>query len=573
MKKKTYKIIICIGLAVMLFASLGNVFAATNPDYTPTVEVTENFLESKIQDSTLLDVLANMINAVASLIEYLLGAVFKTLTGDNIFPWADRIIFNGIGFLDINFLNPASNSLFVSDGTTSILGKVVLNVYTTIFSLAVLFLGVAVGIMAIRLAISSIAAEKAKYKQAIVNWATCIVMLFLMHYILAFVFWINEQLVQVASGIFIDSIPENLKNIDYSVALNSVLNPEKRLENFLGTCDDYNDTKNYLNNADSTIVDSFLSSDEYQTERMVYIANSSDEWYDQMGNFFGGEKRNNMRAMLRLRSDVEAATAIKNNYETAKSDMESKGGYTAISASSEDEDFINSTKVNVWLDIDKYKKSSDYANDLRRYLYTVGVFSQQDELFNWIKDHPNHKVDLVFYPNFWTSVNSGAKFVQSIFMGFGIPAMIIDKINESNYNDMLKNANMEKLIEMVGGQSKANEIAAYRIKCDKYIWNAASGKSQGSTQDLIANLGYFFKRSAYVYNTETTTDDNGEKKEEISGWRATKISVTGALLYAIFIFQSCMYFIMYVKRLFYVIMLSMFGPIVVIYDFFMKSAS
>lgn len=573
MKKKTYKIIICIGLAVMLFASFGNVFAATNPDYTPTVEVTENFLESKIQDSTLLDVLANMINAVASLIEYLLGAVFKTLTGDNIFPWADRIIFNGIGFLDINFLNPASNSLFVSDGTTSILGKVVLNVYTTIFSLAVLFLGVAVGIMAIRLAISSIAAEKAKYKQAIVNWATCIVMLFLMHYILAFVFWINEQLVQVASGIFIDSIPENLKNIDYSVALNSVLNPEKRLENFLGTCDDYNDTKNYLNNADSTIVDSFLSSDEYQTERMVYIANSSDEWYDQMGNFFGGEKRNNMRAMLRLRSDVEAATAIKNNYETAKSDMESKGGYTAISASSEDEDFINSTKVNVWLDIDKYKKSSDYANDLRRYLYTVGVFSQQDELFNWIKDHPNHKVDLVFYPNFWTSVNSGAKFVQSIFMGFGIPAMIIDKINESNYNDMLKNANMEKLIEMVGGQSKANEIAAYRIKCDKYIWNAASGKSQGSTQDLIANLGYFFKRSAYVYNTETTTDDNGEKKEEISGWRATKISVTGALLYAIFIFQSCMYFIMYVKRLFYVIMLSMFGPIVVIYDFFMKSAS
>lgn len=193
MKKKTCKIIICISLVVMLFTSFGNVFGATNPDYTPSIQVSENALDSKIKSNILLDTLAGMINAIASLAEYLLGAVFKTLTGDNIFPWADRIIFNGIGFLDINFLNPASNSLFVSNGSTSILGKVVYSVYSTIFSLAVLFLGVAVGIMAIRLALSSIAAEKAKYKQAIVNWATCIVMLFLMHYILAFIFGLMSR--------------------------------------------------------------------------------------------------------------------------------------------------------------------------------------------------------------------------------------------------------------------------------------------------------------------------------------------------------------------------------------------
>lgn len=119
----------------MLFTSLGNVFGATNPDYTPSIQVSENALDSKIKSNILLDTLAGMINAIASLAEYLLGAVFKTLTGDNIFPWADRIIFNGIGFLDINFLNPASNSLFVSNGSTSILGKVVYSVYSTIFHL------------------------------------------------------------------------------------------------------------------------------------------------------------------------------------------------------------------------------------------------------------------------------------------------------------------------------------------------------------------------------------------------------------------------------------------------------
>lgn len=117
----------------------------------------------------------------------------------------------------------------------------------------------------------------------------------------------------------------------------------------------------------------------------------------------------------------------------------------------------------------------------------------------------------------------------------------------------------------------------YRVKVDKYIIMAASGQNaieNGEVTDIIANLGAFFKQSAYVYTSKTTgSDDNGNDEEVVTGWRASKVSVTGALLYAIFVFQSLVYLIMYVKRLFYVIMLSMFGPIVVIYDFFMKSAS
>lgn len=585
MKKKTCKIIICISLVVMLFTSFGNVFGATNPDYTPEVTVNENALDSKIKDSILLDALANMINAIASLAEYLIGAVFKSLTGDNIFPWADRIIFNGIGFLDINFLNPASNSLFVSNGSDSILGKVVKSVYSTIFSLAVLFLGVAVGIMAIRLALSSIAAEKAKYKQAIVNWATCIVMLFLMHYILAFVFWVNEQMVQIASNIFIDSIPDDLNDIDYSLALNSAIDPETRRDIFLSSCTDekvvenkYNflsgegsSIKTNLQNADINIVENLLGSDEYQRNRMVYIADSSDEWQDNVGRFFGGEAKNNAHGMARLWSDVEAATNIKNNLETATNDMKSKGFYTAKSGSG---NFKEDTTVNVWGDINKYKKSRDYEDDLRRYLYTINGFSQQDELYEWILERPNHKVDFEFSPNFWTGILSKESYAKSYFYGIGFLAGLIDKIADANVIADLENAKLDKLIEWVGGESQANKIANYRMKCDKYIWNAANGSTaQGNTQDLIANLGYFFKKTAYVYNTETTTDEDGKEVQKVTGWRASKLSVTGALLYAIFIFQSCMYLIMYVKRLFYVVMLSMFGPIVVIYDFFMKSAS
>ena len=574
MKKKTYKIIICISLVVMLFTNFTFVFGATNPDYTPEKKVSETALDSKIKDSILLDALANMINAVASLAEYLIGAIFSALTGDNIFPWADRIIFNGIAFLDINFLNPDPSSLFGSTIEPSILGKVVRNVYSTIFSLAVLFLGVAVGVMAIRLAISSIAAEKAKYKQALVNWGTCMIMLFLMHYVLAFVFWINEQMVQVASGIFLQAVAKSgVSDIDYSLALSSAIDPEKRRDTFLGSCNDYDGAQNYLKSADVNIVENLLGSDEYQRNRMVYIADSSDEWYDNVGRFFGGEAENNQRGMLRLKSDVEAATKIKNNLESAQKSVEDNGYYVTKSGGG---DFETDTTVRVWRNMKKYKDSEDYKDDLRRYLWSINCFNGQKDLFNWIRDYPNHKVDLEFSPNFWTAVVGESFSITTAVGGMGLISLgskFVGMIGSNNLKNDLNNASLDQLIEWVGGENKANKIAAYRLKCDGYIWNAGNGSTaQGKTQDLIANLGYFFKKTAYVYNTEKTTDENGKEVQEVTGWRASKLSVTGALLYAIFIFQSCMYLIMYVKRLFYVIMLSMFGPIVVIYDFFMKSA-
>lgn len=578
MKKKTYKIIICISLVVMLFTNFTSVFGATNLDYTPEKKVSETALDSKIKDSILLDALANMINAVASLAEYLIGAIFSALTGDNIFPWADRIIFNGIAFLDINFLNPDPSSLFGSTIEPSILGKVVRNVYSTIFSLAVLFLGVAVGVMAIRLAISSIAAEKAKYKQALVNWGTCMIMLFLMHYVLAFVFWINEQMVQVASGIFLQAVAKSgVSDIDYSLALSSAIDPETRRDNFLKSCNDYNGAKDYLESADVNIVENLLGSDEYQRNRMVYIADSSDEWQDNVGRFFGGEAENNQRGMLRLKSDVEAATKIKNNLESAQKSVEDNGYYVVkYVAKTNQIDFVNDTNVKVWRNMKKYKESDDYEDDLRRYLWSINCFNGQKDLFNWIRDYPNHKVDLEFSPNFWTAVVGESFSIITAVGGMGLISLgskFVGMIGSKNLRSDLNNASLDQLIEWVGGENKANKIANYRLKCDGYIWNAGNGSTaQGKTQDLIANLGYFFKKTAYVYNTEKTTDENGKEVQEVTGWRASKLSVTGALLYAIFIFQSCMYLIMYVKRLFYVIMLSMFGPIVVIYDFFMKSA-
>lgn len=583
MKKKTYKIIICVSLMVMLFTSFTSVFGATNDYYTGFSNVSENALDSKIKSSVLLDALANMVNAVGSLVEYLTGSIFYALTGDNIFPWADRIIFNGIGFLDINFLNPADNSLFMSDGSTSILGKVVKNVYSTIFSLSVLFLGVAVGIMAIRLAISSIAAEKAKYKQAIVNWATCLVMLFLMHYILAFVFWVNEQLVSVASGIFIKAIQDNnLTTTNFEDALSAVIDSQTRVDNYISSVEGGNEQYKNTIKEDVDITAQFLGDENYVEERMTYVKDSGkDGWQEFWSNVgFEGRMADSV-GLPRLAWDVSDAIAIKNLIKSdhnATSEANSRGYY-------------NVNGHNIYVNEKAYYDSDDYLEDMS---FAMAIVSssviRDDKVYYYYSTNFSIKPNDPQSPNVWSVVGGDlVPFLTPITGAVYSIAQISDSLNNLTSRTAIKNElfsiknsdGVDALREMEKcGESHfkiyMNAFKKGRLSTDKKVIAVGTGAnsiSNGSVQDIIASLGNFFKKSAYVYTSKTVeTNDEGED-EVITGWRASKVSVTGALLYAIFVFQSLVYLVMYVKRLFYVIMLSMFGPVVVIYDFFMKSAT
>ena len=580
MKKKTYKIIICISLFIILFANFGNIFGATNPEYKPTVDVSETALDSKIKSSVLLDTLANMINALASLAEYLLGGVFQTLTNDKIFPWADRIIFNGIAFLDINFLNPDSNSLFGNSSDPTILGEVVRNVYSTVFSLAVLFLGVAVGIMAIRLAISTIAAEKAKYKQAIVNWATCIVMLFLMHYILAFVFWVNEQMVRIASGVLIDAISESgINEVDFSEALNAIVEPEQRVQNFFTSAKampsatlTFSGALHFLNtlssNANVDSVSDRILSDADKTEvanrlltqtttyvnnRLVYGEDNAgkDAWKRFMQDLGSTNRMMADIAVPRLEYDVNDAIDVLNMSADDKEQANKDGYYTVTNGKL----FITEAAY--------MSDAAQYESDIAAFAKCMANKENASVLYEYYKQHPEYKLNTGDNPNFWQSTFNSAWSVLSAVSTLGLSSYM-----SGNQNSIEEDAIIEALRS--SEEAKKN-FAKARVEIDACIISAATGV-KSSTTDIIANLGQFFKQSAYVYTTEEVQTSSGSKKEVVTGWRASKVSVTGALLYAIFLFQSCMYFITYVKRLFFVIMLSMFGPIVVIYDFFMKSA-
>ena len=198
--------LICI-LFNFIYGSYSNlVYAEINQNYGEGSNLDFSEDGAASDNGTLTGILTICIVTVGKLIENLTAWTinFLTKTG-NEFPWADLIIFNTIPILDVNFINPADGSLMKSNGSFTTIGNTIRNVYFTGLSIALGFMGIVDAIMAIRLAISSIASDKARYKEAIVTWLTALVLLFGAHFLLSFAFYLNEKLVEVASQIVTDA--------------------------------------------------------------------------------------------------------------------------------------------------------------------------------------------------------------------------------------------------------------------------------------------------------------------------------------------------------------------------------
>lgn len=211
-EKKTIKILVITLFVVCIMAIVSNHYAAINEKYevdTLVVESTDA-LNKKMKDSVLVKALAQLLYALASLGEYIIGVIFQSVaasvndggTYNATFPWADAIVFNAVELLDVNFLNPARNSIVV------IARQFLTIIYASAFSIAISFFFVATLVMGLKLAFSMIASEKAKYKQAMLDWLIGLLLLFTMHFIMSFSFYLNEELVKIASDIVIKALED-----------------------------------------------------------------------------------------------------------------------------------------------------------------------------------------------------------------------------------------------------------------------------------------------------------------------------------------------------------------------------
>lgn len=202
-KRLIYTIFLIFLLIHVIFGSNGFVFAETNrefynPDDTFTQTI-ESVISSLVSASSGLlgKPFATLVNIVNIILFILLYGIFvgSGVANGLSFPFPDQIIFNGLSMLDPNFINPNNDTTAI----INIIKGIIQNIYYSFFSVAGIGFVLASAVIGIKIAFSTLASQKALYKEAIKHWISGIAMLFLMHIVLAGMFAINEKICESAS--------------------------------------------------------------------------------------------------------------------------------------------------------------------------------------------------------------------------------------------------------------------------------------------------------------------------------------------------------------------------------------
>lgn len=142
---------------------------------------------------SLFKSLTGLLGAIAFSVFSGFCVMFSGVTG-SVPATPDNIIFNKVAILDINFFNPYPNSLI------GMLSGTIAKIYNSFDTIALTLFVLCAMVVAIKMVLSSVAAQKAEAKNALKHWVTGIVLLLLMRVIIAGIFELNEIIVSNLSG-------------------------------------------------------------------------------------------------------------------------------------------------------------------------------------------------------------------------------------------------------------------------------------------------------------------------------------------------------------------------------------
>ena len=167
----------------------------------PQIEETE-------EGGGILDFAGGLLSGIVSVFMYIIrlipvtiangiGKIISTIgaliTGTDVVEGLtlDKILFNEVDITSIDFFS-TSEDVAVSNLRTNVSIW-----YVAIRNLAVIGLAIVLVYIGIRMAISSVAEDKARYKKMLMNWVTSLVLLFVLHYIMVIIIGINNSLVEI----------------------------------------------------------------------------------------------------------------------------------------------------------------------------------------------------------------------------------------------------------------------------------------------------------------------------------------------------------------------------------------
>ena len=220
------RIFIIFSIILISFVTLNLFGSCVNAELNPEVQVdyTEfntglNNLLNKLAEGTVNSVfsgLASLLTILAAIIYFLVASIFSGVSG-SLYPSPDNIVFNKIAILDVNFFNPNSASLIgmAKNGDKLIVAQL----YNSFHTIALSIFIIAAMLVGIKMAISTIASDKAAAKKALINWIVGILILFLMRLIIAAIFELNEYFVWKISK----ATDELVFSIDTSVSIKDAI--------------------------------------------------------------------------------------------------------------------------------------------------------------------------------------------------------------------------------------------------------------------------------------------------------------------------------------------------------------
>lgn len=501
--KKHLKIIV-IMLTIIIFTSLSTLYAKTNGSYA-TETVDANFVSDVMNNNALASPIGGFLLFIGGLIEWSLGAISQVVSGggDTVMPWADAILFNAVPILDVNFMNPDPNSI------VSQLSSVISSIYNVVLGLAIIFFSFAVMLMAVKLAVSSIAAEKARYKDALSNWALGLVMLFTVHYLISFIFFLNEGMVEVASNIVTTQIKDkSFTLVDNKAKENAedLINEKDALfEKIFGTgLEGTNLKENYKKDPDFFI--GLLGDPDFVKKYLV--AGNEFQWSAELlKDWFNGG------------NDTTADKVGKQN---------------VLRHINELYEFMYYLKPET---VEELKNAKN--NDERKIIY-LRIFSGF-EMKKYKGETPND-IKITISSNLWGST------IESLIKNIGI-------------GNILYNGNVYPDSRYYSGTDFTNKfVSLYSEHGPNAKKDGENGSVDGSSTNKfpITMMAEYFRKNSYVV-------DNPE-----TDIMADDIYLPNAIMYVIFVVQSMLYFFSYLKRLFYVIILAVMAPVIVVFDFFNK---
>ena len=157
-----------------------------------------------------------------SLIESLANGIIEWTTGEDASLTIEKLVNNEVSFLDVNFFNyktPGGQTLD-SDSVMYVIRKNIAAWYYIIRNLSIILLLITLLYIGIRMAISSVAEQKAKYKNMLVSWVVSFVIVFGIHYVMIFILNINSSLIEIIKESFSgaeESLYDTVRNGSYTI--------------------------------------------------------------------------------------------------------------------------------------------------------------------------------------------------------------------------------------------------------------------------------------------------------------------------------------------------------------------